>query len=995
MLNKKQREQMNSLQIRAEKQRFSIRKLSIGAASVLLGLTFLGVNSQTASAATNNDVQAADDTNQTTDLDTYSGLKKFLKSDSETNTPAETTQVNTAADDDTATKPQMPEDSVETSESTTNVSEATTPTSNDVTTLTANDDQATAPAQLENLGKNGDCDILWDASSKTLHVKASTDGNQLANKLVTGLNSDIYNKITHIMIDDPVAFPEDSSFMFSNYYSGLDQLEDISGLNKVDTSHVTNMSCMFYYDKSLISLDLSSFDTGKVISFDQMFNGCIRLKKLDISNFDTHQVVNMSSMFSYCTNLVDLNLGRFDTSSAIYISGMFGSCWSLASLDLSNFDTSMAQYFSYMFSGLGSKYKFVFTLPAHHFDKNAYFDYNGINIQAVDAAHGGTIDHPVGTKYTTDELADLYASANPPAETYVMVGAHDNERYLASAKPGTLVATAGQDLVATSDQYLQFTDQADNSIKTVSDLKQTYDLINNDHNAVIDVAWSGNGIDETGHLTATTGTVNATATVTFGDGTMAQVPVALSVSQAIDPNANYQVTAATDGVLQLHATDVGDVTVAKQPEFYDPDVINQLVSVTADGTSVNASSVIDHLEWVNNGEPSTDYLSVSNHNPDLYDQGTVRAVFKNGKKSRAFKIKVNVVGVTLKDDVNVAFNSSLTPISATDHVANGANYLDLSQIDQYPVAYYTWSDESDQDTSVEVNYGKTGATKTVYLMVHYQDGTEQAVPITVTIKSQATINQYTQTAPLTAHVVNVNNGATASLSQVTDQNQWSNFLAGDLSAIASLTWADPAAFSQALASRGEQQAELVIKFKDESTQTMTVNLQVTALNAQVDQQKTFDLSQTTIDHTQNDPTAAAYLDLSAEDQQNIIGYTWSGDAQGTSDLELAGAGSQLAYLIVHYQDGTAQAVAMPVMVKPQSLQWQFQQTQTVSVPLNSTTAPAAFADPSSFLTNTETIAKINWVTAPDTSVSGDMTAAIQLTFKDGSTLIHLIKINVA
>ncbi|WEV43365.1 Rib/alpha-like domain-containing protein [Lactobacillus sp. ESL0684] len=176
---------------------------------------------------------------------------------------------------------------------------------------------------------------------------------------------------------------------------------------------------------------------------------------------------------------------------------------------------------------------------------------------------------------------------------------------------------------------------------------------------------------------------------------------------------------------------------------------------------------------------------------------------------------------------------------------------------------------------------------------------------------------------------------------------------------------------------------------------MTVNLQVTALNAQVDQQKTFDLSQTTIDHTQNDPTAAAYLDLIAEDQQNITGYTWSGNAQGTSDLELAGAGSQLAYLIVHYQDGTAQAVAVPVIVKPQSLQWQFQQTQTVSVPLNSTTEPAAFADPSSFLANTETIAKINWATAPDTSVPGDTTAAIQLTFKDGSTLIHLIRINVA
>lgn len=38
--------------IRPQKQRFSIRKFTVGAASVLIGLTFMGVNNQTVKADT-------------------------------------------------------------------------------------------------------------------------------------------------------------------------------------------------------------------------------------------------------------------------------------------------------------------------------------------------------------------------------------------------------------------------------------------------------------------------------------------------------------------------------------------------------------------------------------------------------------------------------------------------------------------------------------------------------------------------------------------------------------------------------------------------------------------------------------------------------------------------------------------------------------------------------------------------------------------------------
>ncbi|MEB3365239.1 YSIRK-type signal peptide-containing protein [Lactobacillus sp. R2/2] len=46
------RERIRKMEMQAKQDHFSIRKLTIGAASVLLGFTFFGLNSQTAKADT-------------------------------------------------------------------------------------------------------------------------------------------------------------------------------------------------------------------------------------------------------------------------------------------------------------------------------------------------------------------------------------------------------------------------------------------------------------------------------------------------------------------------------------------------------------------------------------------------------------------------------------------------------------------------------------------------------------------------------------------------------------------------------------------------------------------------------------------------------------------------------------------------------------------------------------------------------------------------------
>ena len=127
------KERIRKMEMQAKQDHFSIRKLTIGAASVLLGFTFFGLNSQTAKADTidpakeeissetnksqTESVQTADkadsaSTNkqtsskkQNTDLTTFSGLSSFLK-DSETANPTSSTKDPTAITSDSKTADQ-------------------------------------------------------------------------------------------------------------------------------------------------------------------------------------------------------------------------------------------------------------------------------------------------------------------------------------------------------------------------------------------------------------------------------------------------------------------------------------------------------------------------------------------------------------------------------------------------------------------------------------------------------------------------------------------------------------------------------------------------------------------------------------------------------------------------------------------------------------------------------------------------------------------------
>ena len=134
------------------------------------------------------------------------------------------------------------------------------------------------------------------------------------------------------------------------WFSSLNNLESIIGLENLNTSKVTDMCGMFEHCNSLKSLNLSRFNTSKVTKMNEMFRGCSALISLNLSSFNTVNVTNMDRMFSGCESLKSLNLSSFNTSNVRYMDSMFSSCMSLVSINLSKFNTSNVRYMGSMFS---------------------------------------------------------------------------------------------------------------------------------------------------------------------------------------------------------------------------------------------------------------------------------------------------------------------------------------------------------------------------------------------------------------------------------------------------------------------------------------------------------------------------------------------------------------------------------------------------------------------------------------------------------------------
>lgn len=161
---------------------------------------------------------------------------------------------------------------------------------------------------ISRFSKNNDCLLKYDVATKTLHIKEGANSNTLgetpiyqavydAKKHISKRNMFKPTDIEHISIDSQIKLPKESDLLFGRLYN----LQDISGLDKVDTGDVFSFERLFYKDKSLKDLDLSSWDTsslgftGGYSGASELFSGAKSLTQINLTNWDS--VLN-SDIFS-------------------------------------------------------------------------------------------------------------------------------------------------------------------------------------------------------------------------------------------------------------------------------------------------------------------------------------------------------------------------------------------------------------------------------------------------------------------------------------------------------------------------------------------------------------------------------------------------------------------------------------------------------------------------------------------------------------------------
>ena len=91
-----------------------------------------------------------------------------------------------------------------------------------------------------------------------------------------------------------------------HWFYSCTNLENIEGMENVNTSKVTNMEGMFYNCSSLKSLNVLNLSTSNVANMSSMFGGCSNLVSLNLENFNMGTVKRVDKMFKDCSNLTTI-----------------------------------------------------------------------------------------------------------------------------------------------------------------------------------------------------------------------------------------------------------------------------------------------------------------------------------------------------------------------------------------------------------------------------------------------------------------------------------------------------------------------------------------------------------------------------------------------------------------------------------------------------------------------------------------------------------------
>ncbi|WP_057877506.1 DUF5776 domain-containing protein [Levilactobacillus paucivorans] len=244
-------------------------------------------------------------------------------------------------------------------------------------------------------------------------------------------------QVTKVVLDGPVATSSNATNLFAQF--GF--VSEYVNLDKLDTSAATTMKGMFLSGQSFVDPADNKTKTGNNV-----------LQSLDVSHFDTSHVTDMSFMFYQLRKVSNLDLSHFNTDNVTTTMSMFVNDASLQELDMSKLTFASLKSALYMFSGSnvqilrldsfappadfsgssmfnGKTNLWQLTLgPKTIFKSTSTYlnDPNTMNddefLHSWEAVGEGTVQNPLGERYAKGaEVAALYSGDHNPTsvETYV------------------------------------------------------------------------------------------------------------------------------------------------------------------------------------------------------------------------------------------------------------------------------------------------------------------------------------------------------------------------------------------------------------------------------------------------------------------------------------------------------------------------------------------------------------------------------------------------
>ena len=195
---------------------------------------------------------------------------------------------------------------------------------------------------------------IYDSATKKYTFKEvsveEVSQNENAHLIYDGMKiSDLPNYASLEKVVFEESFKKIEPTTLSSFFKELISLTSISGLENLNTTHVTDMSKMFYNCYNLNSLNLSQFNTGNVEKMNEMFYNCHGLNSLDLSAFNTAKVNNMYRMFYYCY-VRTIDLSSFNTANVENMDEMFAGASLMVNIYASeSFKTDKLTTSKYMF----------------------------------------------------------------------------------------------------------------------------------------------------------------------------------------------------------------------------------------------------------------------------------------------------------------------------------------------------------------------------------------------------------------------------------------------------------------------------------------------------------------------------------------------------------------------------------------------------------------------------------------------------------------------